>query len=206
MNYQKIYDSLIQRSKIRTLSGYSELHHIIPKCMGGSDDNHNLARLTPEEHYLAHQLLIRIHPLNTKLIYAAAMMIPNRPTNKMYGWLKRKLAKAKSIEQSGSGNSQFGSRWCHNPITKENKKIRGRLPNGWVFGRYKELKEPIPTKTSVKRKLDTQKYSEYYEIYKQVGFEKFVELTNYQYSKQNLVQRFSKLLDNFEPQNGKKRG
>jgi len=29
--------------------------------MGGSDDKSNLVDLTPEEHFLAHQLLLKIH-------------------------------------------------------------------------------------------------------------------------------------------------
>jgi hypothetical protein len=96
MNYQLHYDRLIERAKNRILSGYCEKHHIIPVCMGGSDDKENLAKLTPEEHYLAHLLLIKIYPNNYKLIWAAARMISgneNTPRkNKMYGWLRKKMA------------------------------------------------------------------------------------------------------------------
>ena len=38
MNYQKIYDSLIERARQRELKNvYFEKHHVIPKCMGGSN-------------------------------------------------------------------------------------------------------------------------------------------------------------------------
>ena len=57
MNYSAIYDSLINRARLRALTSYKEGHHIVPKCMGGTDDKDNLVDLTPEEHYLAHQLL-----------------------------------------------------------------------------------------------------------------------------------------------------
>lgn len=52
MNYQKIYQNLVQRSKNRILesSVYTETHHIIPRCIGGSDFANNLVELTPEEH------------------------------------------------------------------------------------------------------------------------------------------------------------
>ncbi|XAO17074.1 homing endonuclease [Escherichia phage FL23] len=60
MNYEKIYNSLIDRARNRALTGYKERHHIIPKCLGGSNDASNLVDLTPEEHYVAHQLLVKI--------------------------------------------------------------------------------------------------------------------------------------------------
>lgn len=99
MDYKKIYDNIISRAKNREICGYKERHHVIPKCLGGSDDNGNLVYLTPEEHYVAHQLLIKIYPGNNKLVYAANMMCvgPNR-NNKLYGWIRRKLTEPKSEE------------------------------------------------------------------------------------------------------------
>ena len=93
MNYKKHYDLLINRAKERQLEGYSERHHIIPKCMGGTNDKDNLVRLTPEEHYVAHQLLVKIYPKNNKLIAAVILMsgnsIKTQRSNKLYGWLRR---------------------------------------------------------------------------------------------------------------------
>ena len=109
MNYKKIYDSLINNANNRLLEGYSETHHIIPRCMGGTDDSSNLVVLTPEEHYLAHQLLIKIYPANKSLLYAAQMMTVenvdsgvSRPNNKLYGWIKTKISKEKSERMTGS--------------------------------------------------------------------------------------------------------
>lgn len=134
MNYQKIYDDLIGRAKCRALEGYTEIHHIIPRCMGGTDDLENLVSLTPEEHYVAHQLLVKIHPNNDSLIYAACMMVPNRPNNKLYGWLRRRLSKTRSEQQTGKNNSNFGSIWITDGVI--NRKIRGEVPNGWKRGRF----------------------------------------------------------------------
>lgn len=64
MNYSKHYDNLISRAKARVLDGYKERHHVVPKCMGGDNSPKNLVDLTPEEHFLAHQLLVRMHPEN----------------------------------------------------------------------------------------------------------------------------------------------
>jgi len=75
MNYKKIYDSLCQIGKIlREEYSYTERHHIIPKCMGGDDSVENFTILTAKEHYLAHYLLVKIYPKNTKLLYAFGMM------------------------------------------------------------------------------------------------------------------------------------
>ena len=96
MDYNKHYHTLIQKAKSRVLEGYVEKHHILPKCMGGTDTLDNLVALTPEEHFVAHQLLIKIYPNEPKLIYAAQMMcIKNKKhqrNNKFYGWLKRKFS------------------------------------------------------------------------------------------------------------------
>lgn len=205
MNYKKIYDSLIKRGKNRKLKCYVERHHIVPRCLGGSDVNSNLVELTPEEHYMAHQLLVKIYPGDHALVKAATMMIPNRPSNKMYGWLRRKFSEVQSFEQSGSRNSQYGTRWVHNPITEQNKKIKGEIEKGWLYGKYKKSKVNEPSKRKIQIEQQIKLYSEYYEIYKNVGFDKFVEITGYSKTKQNLVQRFARLVDNFVPQNGKKR-
>jgi hypothetical protein len=96
MNYQRIYEQLTAKDMI---ADYTEKHHIIPKCMGGSNDKSNLVKLTPEAHYVAHQLLVKIYPANYKLVFAANAMTLNvhgyRMNNKMFGWLKRKLSEAK---------------------------------------------------------------------------------------------------------------
>jgi hypothetical protein len=137
MNYQLHYDKLIERAKNRSLSCYLEKHHIIPRCLGGSNDKENLVDLTPEEHYIAHQLLVKINPDNKKLLNAAIMMIPKRPSNKLYGWLRKRFAEHRSITQSGDKNTQFGTKWIYNDELKQNKKIKkdSSIPGGWKEGR-----------------------------------------------------------------------
>lgn len=74
MDYQKIYNDLVERGKPRELEGYKERHHIVPKCLGGDDKSDNLVYLTAREHYIAHKLLVKIFPTNFKLKYAFWMM------------------------------------------------------------------------------------------------------------------------------------
>lgn len=59
--FTKWYLSLISQAKARnTLTGYFEMHHIIPKCLGGSNDTDNLVALTAREHFVAHRLLTKM--------------------------------------------------------------------------------------------------------------------------------------------------
>ena len=95
MDYGQHYNKLINRAKNRLLETYTEKHHIVPRCMNGSDDPINLVALTPEEHYVAHQLLVKIHPNNYKLVHTAKMMtVGNYRNNKLYGWLRRRISEA----------------------------------------------------------------------------------------------------------------
>ena len=98
MNYKLIYEQLVTRGQERPeLEGYKERHHIIPRCMGGGDEEENLVDLTPEEHFLAHQLLVKMHPGNIRLVRACDVMAKDTKKNKywrrnkMYGWLRRRL-------------------------------------------------------------------------------------------------------------------
>ena len=61
MNYNTLYLKITIRGiRLRDNTTYYERHHILPKCMGGVDEN-NITYLTPREHYIAHWLLCKIH-------------------------------------------------------------------------------------------------------------------------------------------------
>lgn len=113
MNYQKIYDSIVERARGRkkfkrsdTNFVYYENHHVIPRCLGGSDDKINIVCLTPEEHWLAHLLLVKINPGNNKLVFACHAMCMTkssmrRTNNKLFGWIRREYGNATSERQKG---------------------------------------------------------------------------------------------------------
>ncbi len=102
MNYTNIYNQLMESAKGRHLTDYTEKHHIIPKCLGGTNDVDNLIDLTPEEHYLAHQLLVKMYPNHAGLAYAAELMCygadGRRNNNKSFGWIKRIISKHKKAK------------------------------------------------------------------------------------------------------------
>ena len=94
MNYRLHYGRLIVRAQGRTLAGYVERHHVLPRCMGGSDALENIVALTPEEHYVAHQLLVKMHPGEKSLVHAVLYMAKQCSGNKAFGWLRRRKAEA----------------------------------------------------------------------------------------------------------------
>jgi len=112
MNYLKHYNKLIERARNRKLDCYKERHHIIPRCLGGSNDQSNLADLTGREHFIAHLLLVKIYPKEPGLVCAAWMMSckgrgqEGRINNKRYEWLKKKMAREKSILYTGRKYSE----------------------------------------------------------------------------------------------------
>lgn len=139
MNYQRIYADIIERAKTRVPCGYVERHHIIPRCMGGPDTKGNMVALTPEEHFVAHVLLVKIYPQEKNLILAVQKMTrghTGKRKRRLYGWLKRKHSARIRELQMGSGNSQFGTRWI-NDGKGSAKKHKGELPEGWFEGRRK---------------------------------------------------------------------
>ena len=141
MNYIKIYSQLIERGCIRQRNktrkilkreiGLVEQHHIIPRSINGTDETTNLVFLTPEEHVLAHLLLVKIYPTNQKLIYAANWMTSRVKSNKEYGWVKRQTAIAFSDKFSGQTRAKESK-------DKQRNTILLKYKNGYVSPRVGE--------------------------------------------------------------------
>ena len=75
MNYNKLYQRFIESKKSRPLikeSGY-DLHHIIPKSLGGKDHKSNLVKLTYREHYVAHRILVKMYKGKNKIKMSFAL-------------------------------------------------------------------------------------------------------------------------------------
>ena len=101
MNYAAHYERLVKRARSRSLVGYRERHHVVPKCMGGGNDVWNIVELTGEEHYVAHQLLVKMYPSVSGLALAAMRMARQCTGNKSYAWLRRLVAEAARERQTG---------------------------------------------------------------------------------------------------------
>jgi hypothetical protein len=174
MDYQGIYDRLIERARGRKLSGYSERHHVLPRCMGGGNSRENIVRLTPEEHYVAHLLLVKIHPRNFRLLWAASSMTgANRRQqarkNKLYGCLRRRLSDGMRERSSGrtasaearakmSASRQGKRRGPHSVETREKLSLaaKGRrksIAHKAALRAAKLGKKRVPHSADVRRRI-----------------------------------------------------
>jgi hypothetical protein len=110
MNYKEIYETLCKRGQTRVLDVYTEKHHIVPRCLGGSDNKNNITILTPREHYLAHYMLTKIYTENYKLLHAFSMMaVINRKQSRTYNARQyAKMAEAKSTAMKLNNPSKNG--------------------------------------------------------------------------------------------------
>lgn len=223
MNYKSIYWSIILNRLDNPYLGYTEKHHILPTSLGGDSSDVNLVNLSAKEHYVCHHLLTKMYPRDSaeyyKMVSAFVLMLSTRTNKKVtakgFGVLREDFSKFHSLNQTGKLNSQYGSRWIHNRDTLQERKLPANveLPEGYEYG-----KVCVPTKLQLDRiakvasrksnliTTNTLKYTEWYKVYKDSGFEKFKLITGYDKSKQNLVQQFAKYVKEFIPQNGKQRG
>lgn len=173
MDYQKIYNNLVElgrhpRSVIEwnkktnnyTIIAYQEEHHIIPRCFFKSEGGHldgdkdhpsNLVDLTASEHYVAHQLLLKIYPNHTGLIKAAKMMTvegigQDRSKNKWFEWLKIRYTesvKDKTFEEI------YGSEKAREIKEKIGNSTRGKTyEERYGSKKAKEVKQKISIKNS----------------------------------------------------------
>lgn len=83
MDYQKKYAFIIEKAKSENRVKlrknqkdyvYYEKHHIIPRCLGGTDEKENLILLTAREHFICHKLLTYIYKGNRKIASALHRM------------------------------------------------------------------------------------------------------------------------------------
>lgn len=94
MDYQKVYDSLINDRRLNPPVGYSERHHIVPRSLGGGDEESNLIALTPRDHFYAHLLLAHIHG-GTQWCSVIAMNMSRRRKGANFALAAHQYAKAR---------------------------------------------------------------------------------------------------------------
>lgn len=113
--YYKWYMAIIETAKQRTDElDYSELHHIIPKSIGGLNNDQNLVKLTAREHFICHFLLTKITSGSNyhKMIYACQGMRRARNyqdryiNSRLYEIVKREGAKIQSNKFLGKKLSE----------------------------------------------------------------------------------------------------
>jgi len=101
MNYKNAYNLLILRARNRVKpETYHEEHHIIPECMGGTDDPNNIVMLPGDEHLIAHYFLFKIYK-SGKIAQAFNLMV-GRGFKRLTKRMLRDHAEARKIMSENS--------------------------------------------------------------------------------------------------------
>ena len=114
MDYSRIYNQLIsKRQNIPPPENvYCEKHHIIPKCLKGTDDKSNIVKLTAREHYIAHLLLAKIYNtygLYSAVIYMQTGLLKNRKfkfNSSLYQKIREEFANKLSQKMKGKNKGK----------------------------------------------------------------------------------------------------
>lgn len=146
MTYKEFIDNILSsRGRFGLINEYKERHHIIPRCMNGSDDKENLIDLTAEEHFRAHELLAKENPDNLSLQYALVFTIvanksnPNRykPTKDEKDYINELNRKINSIK--GKNRKLY-----HHKDTHELKYFMpNNVPEDFILGFPPEYISPM---------------------------------------------------------------
>lgn len=136
--YKTWYDRLMANAQARDLPAdtpNTELHHVLPRSLGGTNESHNLVRLTVREHYVAHLLLIHFleGQAKHKMVWALAQMSSKKKN--------RALLTSREFERS---RQLLGDALRGVPKTAEHRKKIGDAVRGTNNGMYGVIGEEHP--------------------------------------------------------------
>jgi len=176
MNYQKIYNQIIETVKLnesqrlldKKKGEYFELHHIVPKCIDRSLSRvkSNLVLLTPREHFICHRLLCEIYPNNKKIIYAFWMMCNGSnqyrsrhfiPSSKEYE-LGRKLyvESRKGIPSGMLGKPGPMRGRKHSEESKQKNREKHLGKSTWDGRKHTDESKELMSKSALTRKITAE--------------------------------------------------
>ena len=139
MNYQRIYDNLIERARNRAPDGYTEKHHINPDFLfinrkrkgpkghldGDPNAPSNIVRLYPREHFIAHLLLVKIfkgthysYPAQSALMFFAKVA-SSHPRQNNFKITSYEYELARKIGLNGISKARKGTMPCVDVETGE---------------------------------------------------------------------------------------
>lgn len=152
MDYKKHYNKLIEKARTREeLEGYAETHHIVPKCMGGEDSCNNLVKLTAREHFVAHWLLHRLNPTNSKLSFAFRMMATTKTRDQhRFTPSSRAVAEAKEAGVEATSKLMKGVPKSEEHIKKVAHANTGKKRTKEVREKLSRLKKGKPSGRGIK--------------------------------------------------------
>jgi len=152
--YTRWYFSIINRANTRSILGYTEKHHIIPKSLGGSNNTSNLVSLTAREHFICHMLLTKMvsGKQRQKMVHAWwAMSTLKKDCQKRY--------KLNSFQYNLVRQQYAKQIKKNNPMKKKIQKDRMRLDNNNPYVRSLIINDIFfPTEAAACRHFSVSAY------------------------------------------------
>jgi hypothetical protein len=126
--YTKWYFNIIRNANPTT--SYVEKHHIIPRCIGGSDHRENIVSLTAREHFVCHLLLTKMTTGKVKQAMCWAVgkfaQVNKHQQRNFTSWEYQKIRENISFARTGKKHSNESCK-------KMSEKAKGRTP--WNKGK-----------------------------------------------------------------------
>lgn len=152
LTYKEFIDNILQtRGRFNCGEEYHERHHIVPKCLGGTNDEDNLIDLFAREHFEAHRLLALENPEEVGLSRAWFLMThyKNNYEDRIevsaeeYEEARTAYAKIMREKMSGSGNPMFGKKGELNPMfgVSPSQETREKISRS-LYGRFRGEESP----------------------------------------------------------------
>jgi rubrerythrin len=170
MNYQKIYDSIIEKArsedrvKVKKDNAnyvYYERHHIIPKCLGGGDEEENLVLLTAREHFICHKLLTYIFPNKRKIATAFHYMIFGKGhynvSNRDYSYARELISLIPMSEETRKKIGEAIKKIKRKPVSDRTKELLRIINTGKTHTEETKKKMSSLRKGKEKSKLHKQR-------------------------------------------------
>jgi|688.fasta_scaffold532023_2 hypothetical protein len=169
--YTKWYTNIIVNATNRTtLLEKFEVHHIVPRSLGGTNHIDNLVKLTVREHVICHILLCKMVVGQQKYKMLHAVNIMCNKTVRVNSRIVEGLRQERKQSLSGAGNPNFGKTWDAETKQKIGTAMRGKThtantrvlmsqkqhgENNPMFGKKQEVKsvELMSIKQQANRKL-----------------------------------------------------
>ena len=157
------YNKLIDYARSSQVGGYLEIHHIIPKSLGGDDNPNNLIILSSRMHFLAHWMLWKAYDTD-ELAYAFWAMSHQKKrgqekryskiNSKTYALLKER--RSKLISESNSKRWQDPS-WAE----KMSQKIKECKSDPLLKQKYSELMSKRNADPEYRKHLEGKRKEKY---------------------------------------------
>lgn len=143
MTYKEFIDSIVLKrghhpNFNKKVSGF-EIHHIVPKCMGGDNSPENLVLLTIGEHLKAHTLLYRENKDNKDLFVALHLMSNEIDTQELLNAVDAEEEFEELVQSISEVRLAYNVQGENNPMygkhhTKTTRKIMSEKKRGKYFG------------------------------------------------------------------------